>query len=159
MTHLACIVAYANNRVIGVDNQLPWRLKADLQFFKQTTLGHPIIMGRKTWDSLGRPLPGRRNIVITRQLDWQAEGAERATSLEQALALVQETPMAFILGGEQIFKLALPLCQTLYVTEVDLTPTGDAFFPELSSEWVEVSRQVQASENNINFSFVRYEKR
>lgn len=159
MTHLACIVAYANNRVIGVDNQLPWRLKADLQFFKQTTLGHPIIMGRKTWDSLGRPLPGRRNIVITRQLDWQAEGAERATSLEQALALVQETPMAFILGGEQIYKLALPLCQTLYVTEVDLTPTGDAFFPELSSEWVEVSRQVQASENNINFSFVRYEKR
>ncbi|AIL32464.1 dihydrofolate reductase [Basilea psittacipulmonis] len=158
MSKIACIVAYAKNRVIGVNNQLPWQLKADLQFFKQTTMGCPIIMGRKTWDSLGRPLPGRRNIVISRNPNWQADSAEHASSLAEALTMTQDCPQVFIIGGEQIFKQALDVADTIYATEIDLTPDGDAFFPPLSDEWKKVSEQVQEPENNIHFSFVRYEK-
>lgn len=136
---VALIVAVAENGVIGVNNQLPWHLPADLQYFKSRTLGKPVIMGRKTWDSLGRPLPGRLNMVITHQPHWQATGAEVAHSLPQALkqaehwAQHQGAQEVMVIGGAQIFAEALPLAQRLYLTRVALQPAGDVYFPEWAS--------------------------
>ena len=126
MTELRLIYARARNGVIGRDGRMPWHLPEDLAHFKRATLGSPVIMGRKTWESLPpvfRPLPGRRNIVVTRQGDWQASGAEVAHSLEQALALCQDAPLAWVMGGADIYRQALPLAQQVVVTEI-----GAVFF-------------------------------
>ncbi len=157
--HIKCVVAYSRNRVIGKDNALPWHLPADLQHFKRNTLGQPIIMGRKTWDSLGRPLPGRRNIVISRDPRKKLAGAEVFTALDEALLACQNEPVVCIIGGAQIFTEALPLVQELIATEVNADIEGDVFFPELDpSEWQEAARLPQPEENGYTYDFVTYRR-
>lgn len=139
---LCLIAALADNRVIGRDNQLPWHLPADLKHFKAMTLGKPIIMGRKTWDSLGRPLPGRLNLVVSRQPGLQLEGAEVFASLEAAIARAdewarqEEADELMLIGGAQLYAQGLALAERLYLTRLGLEPEGDAFFPELDeADW------------------------
>ncbi len=159
---LTIIVARASNDVIGRGNALPWRLPEDLAHFKLTTLGHPVIMGRRTWDSIGKPLPGRRNIVVTRNANWQADGAERASSLDQALALCIEDADAFVIGGAQLFIDALPRADCAIVTEIDRDIEGDTFFPPLDAhEWIETSREhhVASGPDALPFAFVHYARR
>lgn len=148
MVTVSLIVAMAKNRVIGVNNQLPWHLPADLKHFKATTMAKPIVMGRKTWESIGRPLPGRFNIVISRQLDYIAEGAEVVSDLTAALALARKEAAStgldevLIIGGEAIYRQALGEVDKMYITEVDLEPDGDAWFPDIElNAWNEVSRE------------------
>jgi dihydrofolate reductase len=158
---LGVIYARARNGVIGKDGAMPWHLPEDLAHFKRVTLGHPVIMGRKTWESLPpkfRPLPGRRNIVITRQADWQADGAERAGSLEQAIALCGDAPQAWVTGGSEIYRLALPLADKVLVTEIDADFEGDAFAPDLGPEWRETARERHVSKTGLPFSFVMFQK-
>ena len=153
--------AQARNGVIGRDNAIPWRLPEDLAHFKALTLGHPVIMGRKTWDSLPpkfRPLPGRRNIVVTRQAEWQVAGAERAGSLEEALALCGDAPRACVIGGAEIYAQALPLADVADVTEIEAEFDGDAYAPRLGAGWVEEARERHVSANGLAFSFVTYRK-
>ncbi len=141
MTTLSLIAAVARNGAIGKDNALLWRLPEDLQFFKRTTLGCPVIMGRKTYDSIGRPLPGRRNIVVTRNPQWQAAGVDAVNSLDAALALVADAPKVFVIGGAQLYAQALPLAHELVLTEVDANFEGDTFFPAWPKDaFTEVSR-------------------
>jgi len=154
---LSLIVAYAQNNVIGRDNTLPWKLPSDLAHFKRTTLGHPVIMGRKTWESLGRPLPGRRNIVISRNPHYAAQGAQCVTSLALAIEAVQDAEQAFIIGGAQIYQEALPLAQQVIATEVQAHIEGDAFFAPLDKKyWVEISRTSHPPENGLSFDVVQY---
>jgi len=156
---LSMIVAYAQNRVIGRENTLPWRLSGDLAHFKRTTLGHPIIMGRKTWDSLGRPLPGRLNIVITRDQNRSVPGAEFVASLAEALAQAKGAEKAFIIGGAQIYQEALPYVQDIIATEVLADIDGDAFFGPLDAmQWKEVSRTPQPPENGLRYDVVHYQR-
>ena len=158
---IVLIAAVARNGTIGRDNELPWRLKADLQHFRALTLGHPILMGRKTWESLGRPLPGRRNLVVTRQPAWAAEGAEVVHSLDAALAAVAGAPTAFVMGGGQLYAQALPRADELVLTEIDADLDGDTLFPDWSRDaFDEISRQHQASEpERHGFDIVRYRRR
>ena len=136
MTQLHLIVAHARNGVIGKDNKLPWYLPEDLKNFKRTTIGKPVIMGRKTWESLGRPLPGRRNVVITRQKDYTAEGATVVASLDEALEAVSDAPVAFIMGGAQVYKEALPQVEVAHITYLNADFEGDAYFEPLNpNEW------------------------
>ncbi len=156
---LNLIYARARNGVIGRDNQLPWHLPEDLAHFKQTTLGCPVIMGRKTWDSLPprfRPLPGRLNIVITRDTDWQALGASVAHSLEQARNLCPAGGDAWVIGGAQTYAQALPLASRVVVTEIDQDFEGDTFAPTLDSDWHEVARESHTGSNGLRFAFVTY---
>jgi len=154
---LSLIVAYAQNNVIGRDNTLPWKLPSDLAHFKRTTLGHPVIMGRKTWESLGRQLPGRRNIVISRNPHYAAQGAQCVTSLALAIEAVQDAEQAFIIGGAQIYQEALPLAQQVIATEVQAHIEGDAFFAPLDKKhWVEISRTSHPPENGLSFDVVQY---
>lgn len=156
---LSMIVAYAQNRVIGRANTLPWKLSGDLAHFKRTTLGHPIIMGRKTWDSLGRPLPGRLNIVITRDSTKTLPGVQFVTSLQAALKLVEHLDQVFVIGGAQIYLEALPLAQEVIATEVLANIEGDAFFAPLDLEqWQEVSRAAQPPENGLNYDVVHFQR-
>ena len=158
---LHMIYARARNGVIGKDNQMPWHLPEDLAHFKRVTLGQPVIMGRKTWDSLParfRPLPGRLNIVVTRQCDWASEGAVRAHSLEQALQLCGEVPDAWIMGGADIYRQAEPLASTAVVTEIDADFEGDAFAPVLSPKWREVQRESHTAASGLPFSFVTFQQ-
>lgn len=159
MPHLTIIVATDTQRGIGINNQLPWRLPEDLAFFKRTTSGHPIIMGRKTFDSIGRPLPNRRNIVITRNPDWRHDGVEAVTSLDAAAKLAGDAE-AFIIGGAQIYIEALPRTDRLIVTEIGKTFNCDAFFPQIDPlQWQEVARERYHSEQNgFDFAFVTYNK-
>lgn len=136
------IAALAENHVIGCDNQLPWHLPADLKHFKALTLGKPIIMGRKTWDSLGRPLPGRLNLVVSRQPDLQLDGAEVFATLDAALVRANAWAQAngadelMLIGGAQLYELSLPRAERLYLTRVALSPSGDAYFPEVTeADW------------------------
>ena len=153
------VVAYAANRVIGKDNDLPWKLPSDLAHFKRTTMGQPILMGRRTWESLGRPLPGRRNLVITRQADYQATGAEIFPTLDAALQACTEQESICVIGGAEIFKAALPLADEIVATEIHAEPDGDVFFPALNpAEWKEVSREPQPEENGLSFDFVVYQR-
>lgn len=153
------VVAYASNRTIGRDNTLPWRLPGDLAHFKATTMGKPIIMGRKTWESLGRPLPGRLNIVITRNPDFQAQGATVVSSLEAALQACLPAQDACIIGGAQIYAQALPLTDTIVATEVHSDVEGDAHFPALDgNQWQETSRLPQPEENGYRYDFVEYSR-
>ena len=160
------IVAVAENGVIGRNNALPWYLPNDLKYFKQTTMGKPVIMGEKTYESIGKPLPGRTNIVITRQADYQPEGVkvvnsvEAARELAESVCLIDGQEEAMIMGGAEIYTLALPHTDRLYLTEVHADVEGDAFFPEYDkSLWQEVAREDFAAEgpNPYNYSFVVYE--
>lgn len=164
---LALIVAVAQNRVIGRDNKLPWYLPNDLKYFKQTTLGKPVIMGRKTYESIGKPLPGRTNIVITRQTGYQPEGVkvvgtvEDAIKVAESVCLIDGQEEAMVMGGAEIYGLTLPHCERLYLTEVHAEVEGDAWFPEYEkSEWKEVTREDFKAEgpNPFDYSFVVYER-
>ena len=159
MTQLTIVVAIDAKRGIGVNNTLPWHLPEDLAHFKRVTLGHPIIMGRKTFDSIGRPLPGRRNIVITRNPDWRHEGVDAVTSLAAAIALVGDEP-ASIIGGAQIFNESLPLADRMIVTEIEHTFECDTFFPELApGAWKETARvKLHSDANGFDFAYVTYER-
>lgn len=153
------VVAYAANRAIGRDNALPWHLPADFAHFKRTTLGHPIVMGRKTWESLGRPLPGRLNVVVTRDPGYQAAGAVVTGSLPQALAACGDVPRICVIGGAQIYAQALPLADEVIATEVHAEVDGDAFFPGLpAGEWQEAERLPQPEENGYAYDFVTYKR-
>jgi dihydrofolate reductase len=159
-TRITLIVARSRNGVIGRDNTLPWHLPEDLKHFKATTLGHTMIMGRKTFDSIGRPLPGRRTIVLSRDRGWTHPGCERADSLDAALRLASGATEIFVVGGEQVYRTALSRSQRAIVTEIDVEVTGDASFPDLpSSEWVERSREVHRSQSGLGFSIIHYERR
>ncbi len=129
---VSIIVAMGRNRVIGRDNSLIWHLPADLKHFKETTMGKPIIMGRKTFESVGKPLPGRTNIVVTRRKGYSAQGCLAAGSVEQALELVAGEPEVFIAGGGEIYRQSLPLADRMYITIIDHDFEGDTFFPEFS---------------------------
>jgi dihydrofolate reductase len=156
---LHLIYARAANGVIGRDGTLPWHLPEDLAHFKRTTLGCPVIMGRKTWDSLPprfRPLPGRVNIVITRNADWSAQGAQVAHSLEAARDRCPAGSDAWVIGGAQIYAQALPLASSVVVTEIAQAFEGDAFAPELGPGWYETRREVQVSADGLPFAFVTY---
>ncbi|ABM58903.1 dihydrofolate reductase [Verminephrobacter eiseniae] len=156
---LHLIYARAANGVIGKDGRLPWHLPQDMAHFRQLTQGCSVIMGRKTWDSLParfRPLPGRSNIVVTRQSDWHADGARRAASLEQALALCDARQTAWVIGGAQLYAQALPLADCVEVTEINQDFDGDAHAPTLGAEWVEIRRSRQPDQHGLAFSFVRY---
>ena len=160
---LALIWAMANNRTIGRNNALPWHLPEDLKYFKRTTLGKPIIMGRKTWDSIGRPLPGRTNIVISRDPAFALEGVKVVSSLQAAIAVAKaevernEIEEAVVIGGAEIYALALPMADRLYLTQVHAEVDGDAFFPPFdTSAWQELVRQkYRASDDNpYDYSFI-----
>ncbi len=158
---LGMIYARARNGVIGDKGQLPWHLPEDLAHFKATTQGCPVIMGRKTWDSLPprfRPLPGRRNIVVTRQSAWQAEGAERAGSLHQALALCEGAPVAWVIGGAELYAQAAPLAQVAEVTLINADYPGDAFAPPLGPGWTESARSAHTSATGLGYEFIRYQQ-
>lgn len=158
-SRLTLVVAYADNRVIGRDNALPWKLPGDLAHFKRTTLGRPIIMGRNTWESLGRPLPGRTNIVITRNPDYAATGAVVVPTVEAALAACPADQEAFVIGGAQIFALTLPQADRIIATEVHADVEGDTFFPDLQAgQWREATRATQPEENGYTYDFVVYER-
>ncbi len=160
MTLLTLIVARARNLTIGRDNTLPWRLPEDLAHFKRTTMGAPVIMGRKTWDSIGRPLPGRRNIVVSRNPALVIAGAEVAASLEDAQRLCVGVPEVFLIGGAQLYAEALPSADRLVVTEIDTDVEGDAFFPAIDpAQWIETSREAHHSAaNGFDYAFVTYER-
>jgi dihydrofolate reductase len=154
---LALIAAVARNRAIGKDNALLLHLPDDLPRFKRLTLGCPIIMGRKTWESIGRPLPGRRNIVLTRDPFWEAAGAEAVPSLQAALALARDAPKVFVIGGAQAYAEAMPVADELILTEIDADLEGDSYFPSWDrSRFKEVSREAGSDKNGLNFSFVTY---
>lgn len=159
---IVLIAALARNRVIGIDNALPWRLKSDLAHFRRVTLGHPVLMGRKTWESLGRPLPGRQNLVLTRDTNYSPTGAETFTSEEAALSAMQTQDRIFVIGGAEIYRLLLTHADRLMLTEVAADVSGDAYFPEFSPEhFVEVSREHHAADadNDHDFDFVEYQRR
>ncbi len=164
---LNLIYARARNGVIGQQGLLPWHLPEDLVHFKRTTLGCPVIMGRKTWDSLPpkfRPLPGRTNVVITRQVDWREDGAIPANNLLEALSICEHmsvilennSEQVWVIGGAQIYAQALPLAKRVVVTEIDSDFEGDAFAPMLGSEWQETAREQHTSKTDLAFSFVTY---
>ena len=161
MPRLHLIYARAANGVIGKDNAMPWHLPEDLAHFKRQTLGHPVLMGRKTWDSLPprfRPLPGRRNLVLSRDAAWQAEGAQRVGSIDEALALCAEASELWVIGGAEVYRLALPQAQRVVVTEIAHDVEGDAFAPELGPEWIESSRETHTAASGLGFAFVNYER-
>jgi len=156
------IFARAANGVIGKDNSMPWHLPEDLAHFKRLTQGCPVIMGRKTWDSLPprfRPLPGRSNIVITRQVVWHAEGAVRASSLQEALHLSGDVPEVWVIGGAEIYQQAEPLAVRAEVTEIAKDFEGDAYAPSLGTAWTEIAREQHLSSTGLTFSFATYQKK
>jgi dihydrofolate reductase len=156
---ISLIAAVARNGAIGKNNELLCRIPEDLKFFKHTTLGSPVIMGRKTWDSIGRPLPGRRNIVVTRNPEWSADGAERAASLQEAIMLVQNAPKVFVIGGGEIYTQALPIADELVLTEIDADFEGDAFFPAWDkSQFSARASDAQTSEQGFAYRWVTYQR-
>ncbi len=155
------ILARAANGVIGNNNAMPWHLPEDMAHFKRLTLGWPVIMGRKTWDSLPpkfRPLPNRSNVVITRQPGWAEPGATVASGLQQALSRCGTAQEVWVIGGAQIYAQAEPLAQHVEVTEIAQDFDGDAFAPVLGAQWIEVARENHVSSNGLKFSFVSYDK-
>ncbi len=165
---LVLIAAYAQNRVVGINNKLPWHLPEDLKYFKRTTTGKAIIMGRKTYDSIGRPLPNRTNIVISRNANFSAEGVKVVSSLEAAIELAQEVNFingveeVMVIGGASIYEEALPKADRLYLTHVHAEVKGDAYFPEIDlSQWAQVTcEDHDASEKNpYAYSFAVYDKK
>ncbi|MEO0338532.1 MAG: dihydrofolate reductase [Bacteroidota bacterium] len=160
---VSAIVAVAKNRVIGKDNNIPWYLSTDLKFFKKTTLNHHVIMGRKSFESIGRPLPKRTNVVITRNAFYMATGCICVYSVEEALSIAENNgeEEAFIIGGAQIYELSLPYLDKLYLTEVDAEPEGDVYFPEIDlSEWNLLSQKdhQKGERDDFDFSIKVFEK-
>ena len=160
---LSLIAALASNRAIGKDNELLWQLPEDLRHFRETTRGKPVIMGRKTWESLPapfRPLPGRHNIVVSRDPDYQAAGATLAGSLADALGQAADVEEVFVIGGGELYSQALPLASRLYLTEIEQDFDGDVFFPEVQpQDWEEISRQPSQGTTGPLFSFAVYQRR
>jgi dihydrofolate reductase len=156
---LHLIFARARNGVIGHNNTLPWHLPEDLAHFKQTTLGQPVVMGRKTWESLPpkfRPLPGRTNIVVTRQADWQAEGAVVVHSIEEALQHCPSDAQVWVIGGAEVYAQAMHLATRAVVTEIDADFEGDAFAPQFDSAWQETQRSTHVAANGLRYSLVHW---
>jgi len=159
---ISLICAMDKNRLIGNNNQLPWHLPADLLLFKQTTLGKPIIMGRKTFDSIGKALPGRQNIVVTRSTNWKADSIDVAGSIDEALDLASPAKEVMLIGGASLYEQALDRASTLYLTLIDHEFNGDTWFPEIDLEqWKITSKQLfEADHRNLySFSFVTYKRR
>ena len=153
------VAAVAANGVIGANGTLPWHLPEDLRHFKSLTLGHPVIMGRRTWESLRKPLPGRENLVVTRTPGYEASGAHVASSLEGALALCAGEPVAFVIGGSGLYEAALPIADALVLTEIHRDFEGDVRFPALDrARWRESQRRPQAGAGGLAFDFVLYER-
>ena len=149
----------SSNRVIGVNNTLPWHLSEDLKHFKSLTTGHTIIMGRKTYESIGRPLPNRRNIVISRNMEASYEGAEVVQSIDDAFSISRNDNEVFVIGGSNIYEQALSLVDHLYITEIKKSFSGDTFFPEINKQiWIESSREDHITNDGLEFSFVNYQK-
>lgn len=162
-TQVTLVVAVADNGIIGAHGGMPWHLPADLSHFKQVTMGKPVLMGRLTWDSIGRPLPGRRNLVLTSDPEWRAEGAQRVSSLDQALALAEAegAEELMVIGGAAVYRLALGRAQRIYLTRIHAAPEGDTRFPDLDAdEWEEVARRERlADERNAHdLTFVVLER-
>ena len=157
---ISMIAAMANNRVIGKDNQMPWHLPADFAWFKRSTMGKPVVMGRKTYDSIGRPLPGRLNVVISRDESLDIEGVTTVTSIEKALELVSDVDEVMIIGGGSIYESCLPKANKLYLTYIDLEVDGDTQFPSWGESWKQsFSETYQADEKNKhNMEFVILER-
>ncbi len=158
---ICLIAAMAQNRIIGRNNALPWQLPADLKRFKALTMGHPVLMGRKTHESIGKPLPGRCNLVITRNRSYSAPGCEVVHSLDAALAACRGTPEVFVIGGAELYREALPRAQRLELTEIHAAFEGDAAFPPFASErWRETAREIHEAGDDAAFGydFVRYER-
>jgi dihydrofolate reductase len=158
---ISIIVAASTNNVIGAAGELPWRLSSDLQHFKRVTMDKPIVMGRKTWESIGRALPGRQNIVVTRQPGYTADGCDVVTSIEDAIAVAGEVEEVMVIGGSQIYDLALPEAERLYLTRVHAEVDGDAHFPPVDeTTWRLVSDESHAADdrNEFDFSFRVYER-
>ena len=157
---VSLIVAMSENRVIGQDNHMPWHISEDLKFFKRTTLGKPVIMGRKTFESIGKPLPERPNLVVTRNPDWSADGVQVFTSLRGALEAAQKLGEEIIIGGgAEIYRQALPLTDKIYLTYIHKTIEGDTFFPEFDAgAWQETAREERVSEKGLAFSWVTLER-
>ena len=156
---ISIIVAFDENHLIGKDNALPWHLPADLKHFKSITMGHHMIMGRKTFESIGKPLPGRVSVVITRQKNLEFEGCITVHSFEEALEKIKSEDEIFIIGGAEIFKYSLPLATDLYITQIHHKFDGDTYFPEIeASKWKEVSRSDHFADekNNWDYSFIQY---
>ncbi len=161
MTELHLIVAHARNGVIGKDNQLPWHLPEDLKHFKRTTLGKPVIMGRKTWESLPKALPGRLNVVITRQADYVAEGATVVSSIEQALEVVKDLPVAFIMGGAQLYAQTIDRVKVAHITVINSDFEGDAYFEGFNeADWALTEEETYPAteQHPWSFSICRYER-
>jgi dihydrofolate reductase len=153
------IAAVAANGVIGAHGKLPWHLPEDLKHFKRLTLGHPVIMGRRTWESLGRALPGRENIVVSSRSGYEASGATVASSLDAALALCAGEPVAFVIGGQRLFAESLPVAAGLVLTEIFRDYEGDTWFPQFDrSQWRESQREAHAAGDGTRFDFVLYER-
>lgn len=160
MIQLSIIVAYANDRVIGIDNTLPWHLPEDLKRFKALTMGHHIIMGRKTFDSLGRLLPGRTTVIVSRNHRLKVDGAIVVHSLEAAIQACGNDTQAFLIGGADLYQAGLKFADRLYVTEIQASYEGDAFFPEIDNAiWDVVSREQHRSEKGIDFNYVVYSRK
>nr|AIA15609.1 Dihydrofolate reductase [uncultured bacterium] len=158
---LSYIFAMDRNRVIGNENKLPWHLPADLKFFKKTTMGHPILMGRKTYESIGKPLPGRQNIVLTRSADYEADGCDIVHTAPEAIARFGESEEAFVIGGAELFHLFMPYADKMYITRIDHSFEGDTFFPEIrEEEWrlIHVEQGVRDEQNPYAYRFEIYEK-
>ena len=152
----------ASNRAIGINNTLPWRIPEDLKHFKKLTMGHHLIMGRKTFDSIGRPLPGRTTVVVSRDRNLKIDGCIVAHSLQDAIASCASDPQIFVVGGADVYAQALGLADTLLITEIQQEIAGDAWFPEFDrSEWLEVSREIHQQETPepLEYHFVTYERR
>ncbi len=160
---ISIVAAIARGGVIGRDNAIPWRVPEDARHFRALTMGHPVVMGRRTWDSLPtpyRPLPGRRNVVLSRDPDWRAAGAERAGSLDEALGLVDGAPRVFVIGGADVYAAALPIADDLLLTEIDADVDGDTVFPPFdATDFEETSRERLVSEAGVPLSFVTYTRR
>ena len=157
MKKISIIVAMSKNRVIGVKNSLPWHISEDLKRFKRLTTGYPIIMGRKTFESIGKPLPERRNIVISRNQNLKVQDIEVVKSIEDALKICSSENLIYIIGGEQIYNLAMPYANNIHLTEVNKEVEGDAFFPEFDKkEWKEIARENSKDFNDTSYSFVEY---
>jgi len=162
MNQISIVVAISSNNAIGKNNQLLWHLPADLKHFKNITTGHTIIMGRKTYDSIGKPLPNRRNIIITRQKDLQLDGVEVVNSLDEALTLCKDEKEIFVIGGAEIYKQAISICDKIYLTRVHQNFDADAFFPELDNEtWKEISKEdhLPDEKNKFAYTFSTLERR
>ena len=158
---IGLIWAQARGGVIGKDGAMPWHLPEDLAHFKRTTLSHPVIMGRKTWDSIPprfRPLPGRTNIVVTRQPDWHESGSQTAPSLREALQQCDNAEKVWVIGGAQIYAQALPLADELVVTEINADFDGDAFAPAIGPEWHEIARERIVAANGLPLAIVTWRK-